>query len=72
MKLRAKVSWLMETVQQSLFPHLNGCLPLPLTEPEKHLVKFLELVRYNERTEAMVALKTNLEAGAFKSVGQKK
>lgn len=45
MKLKDKVSWLMETVQQSLFPHLDECLPLPLTEPEKRLVKILELVQ---------------------------
>ena len=45
MKLKAKISWLMETVQQSLFPHLDECLPLPLTEPEKRLVKILELVQ---------------------------
>lgn len=45
MKLKTKVSWLMETVQQSLFPHLDECLPLPLTEPEKRLVKILELVQ---------------------------
>jgi hypothetical protein len=30
MKLKAKVSWLMETVQQSLFPHLDECLPSPV------------------------------------------
>jgi len=35
----------METVQQSLFPHLGECLPSPLTEPEKLLVKILELVQ---------------------------
>jgi len=45
MKLKDKVSWLMETVQKSLFPHLDECLPLPLTEPEKRLVKILELVQ---------------------------
>ena len=45
MKLKAKISWLMETVQQSLFPHLDECLPLQLTEPEKQLVKILELVQ---------------------------
>ena len=45
MKLNNKVSWLMEAVQQSLFPHLDECLPLPLTEPEKLLVKILELVQ---------------------------
>jgi len=45
MKLKDRISWLMETVQQSLFPHLDECLPLPFTEPEKHLVKILELVQ---------------------------
>ena len=45
MKLNNKVSWLMESVQQSLFPHLDECLPSPLTEPEKRLVKILELVQ---------------------------
>lgn len=45
MKLKTKISWLMETVQQSLFPYLDGCLPLPMTEPEKRLVKILELVK---------------------------
>jgi len=45
MKLKEKISWLMGTVQQSLFPHLDECLPLPLTEPEKHLVKILELLQ---------------------------
>lgn len=45
MKLKEKISWLMGTVQQSLFPHLDECLPVPLTEPEKHLVKILELIQ---------------------------
>lgn len=45
MKLKDKVSWLMGTVQQSLFPHLDECLPVPMTAPEKHLVKILELVQ---------------------------
>jgi hypothetical protein len=45
MKLKDKVSWLMETVQQSLFPHLDECLPSPLTDPERRLVKILELVQ---------------------------
>jgi hypothetical protein len=44
MKLKAKISWLMGTVQKSLFPHLDECLPTPLTEPEKQLVKILELI----------------------------
>lgn len=45
MKLKAKISWLMGTVQQSLFPHLDNCVSTPMTEPEKHLVKILELVQ---------------------------
>jgi hypothetical protein len=44
MKLKERISWLMGTVQQSLFPHLDECLPVPLTEREKHLVKILELI----------------------------
>ncbi len=45
MKLKARLSWLMGTVQQSLFPYLDESLPDPLTEPEKRLVKILELVQ---------------------------
>lgn len=45
MKLKERISWLMETVQQSLFPHLDECLPEPLTAREKHLVKILELIQ---------------------------
>jgi hypothetical protein len=45
MKLSNKVSWLMESVQKSLFPYLDECLPLPLTDVEKNLVKILELVQ---------------------------
>ena len=44
MKLKQRISWLMGTIQQSLFPHLDECLPSPLTEQEKRLVKILELV----------------------------
>jgi Transposase DDE domain/Transposase domain (DUF772) len=44
MKLKERISWLMGTIQQSLFPHLDECLPSPFTEPEKRLVKILELV----------------------------
>ena len=44
MKLKDRISWLMGTIQQSLFPHLDECLPCPLTAPEKRLVKILELV----------------------------
>jgi hypothetical protein len=45
MKLKDKISWLMGTVQKSLFPYLDESLPDPLTEPEKRLVKILELVQ---------------------------
>jgi hypothetical protein len=34
----------LSTIQQSLFPHLDECLPSPFTEPEKRLVKILELI----------------------------
>jgi len=44
MKLKERISWLVKTVQQSLFPHLEECLPMPLTEHEQHLVKLLELI----------------------------
>ena len=45
MKLKNRISWLMETLQLSLFPLLDECLSSPLTEPEKRLVKILELVQ---------------------------
>lgn len=45
MKLKEKVSWLMGTIQQNLFPHLDECLASPLTDQEKRLVKILELVQ---------------------------
>ncbi len=45
MKLKARISWLMGTLQESLFPYLDECLSSPLTEPEKRLVKILELVK---------------------------
>jgi hypothetical protein len=48
MKLNAKISWLMGTVQQSLFPYLDESLPDPLTEPEKRLVKILELIQIEQ------------------------
>jgi len=48
MKLKERISWLMETVQQSLFPHLAECLPMPLTEQEQRLVKILELVKIEQ------------------------
>jgi hypothetical protein len=45
MKLGETISWLMGTLQRSLFPSLEECLPVPLTEKERQLVKILEIVR---------------------------
>ena len=45
MKLKDKISWLMGSVQRSLFPHLDDCLEMPLTEQEKRLVTILEIVQ---------------------------
>lgn len=44
MKLKENISWLMGTVQRSVFPHLEVCLATPLTAQEKRLVTILELV----------------------------
>ena len=44
MKLTDRISWLMGRVPKSLFPHLNECLPAPLTEQEKRLASILEIV----------------------------
>lgn len=52
MKLKAKVSWLMETVQQGLFPYLDENLPSALTEPEKRLVKILDLIQIERHVPA--------------------
>ena len=35
MKFINTISWLMDRVQKSLFPHRNQCLPAPLTEEGK-------------------------------------
>ena len=45
MKLTDKISWLMGRVQQTLFSHLNQCLPTPLTVQEERLVSILEIVQ---------------------------
>ena len=45
MKLKNTISWLMGRVQKSLFPHLNQCLPAPLTVQEEQLVTILEIVQ---------------------------
>ena len=44
MKLKERISWLMCSVQKSLFPHLDECFETPLTEQEKRLVTILEIV----------------------------
>ena len=45
MKLRERISWLMGSVQRSLFPHLDECLEVPLTDQEKHLISILEILQ---------------------------
>jgi hypothetical protein len=45
MKLMDKISWLMGTVQRNLFPNLDECFDVPLTEQEKHLAAILEVVQ---------------------------
>jgi hypothetical protein len=54
MKLAEKISWLMGRVQSSLFPHLNECLPTPLTEQEKRLVAILEIVEVERHVPRVV------------------
>ena len=54
MKLTEKISWLMGRVQKSLFPHLNECLPAPLTEQEKRLVSILEIVEVERHVPRIV------------------
>jgi hypothetical protein len=44
-KLRKRISWLMGTLQRSLFPKLEESWNGPLTEKEKQLVSILELVQ---------------------------
>lgn len=44
MKLQERISWLMCSVQKSLFSYLDECLETPLSEQEKRLVTILEIV----------------------------
>jgi hypothetical protein len=44
-KLGQAVSWLMGTLQRSLFPLLEECYAKPLTDKERQLVSILEIVR---------------------------
>ena len=45
MKLGEAISWIMGTLQRSLFPKLEECWQAPLTEKEQQLVRILELIR---------------------------
>jgi hypothetical protein len=54
MKLSDKISWLMGRVQRSLFPHLNQCLPTPLTAQEERLVSILEIVQVEQHVPRVV------------------
>ena len=45
MKLGKAVSWLLGTLQRSLFPRLEECWKTPLTTKEQQLVTILEMVR---------------------------
>src|SRR3989339_509762 len=45
MKLREKISWLMGTLQQHLFPRLEECWERAFTDKEQQLVSILELVQ---------------------------
>ena len=54
MKLTEKISWLMGRVQRSLFPHLNECLPTPLTKQEKRLVSILEIAQVERHVPRIV------------------
>ncbi len=45
MKLRETISWLMGTLQRSLFPYLEECSGTPLTEKQKQLIQILEIVQ---------------------------
>ena len=45
MKLRETISWLMGTLQRSLFPYFEECSGTPLTEKQKKLIQILEIVQ---------------------------
>lgn len=55
MKLRKRISWLMRTVQRSLFPHLGEHMPFPMTEQEKRLIKILEIAQVENYVPKSVA-----------------
>jgi len=45
MKLRETISWLMGTIQRSLFPYIEECWDPVLTEKQRQLIQILEIVR---------------------------
>jgi hypothetical protein len=45
MKFGKAISWLMGTLQRSLFPRLEECYQVPLTEKEREVVAILELIK---------------------------
>jgi hypothetical protein len=45
MKLGQAISWLMGGLQRSLFPHLEDCWRVPLSEKEQGLVSILEMIQ---------------------------
>lgn len=45
MKLGQTISWLMGTLQRTLFPKLEECWQTPLTDKEQRLIRLLEIVK---------------------------
>lgn len=45
MKLGKTISWLLQGLQRTLFPQLEECWNIPLTEKEQQLVSILEILR---------------------------
>jgi len=45
MKLGKAISWFMGSLQRSLFPHLEDCWRIPLTEKERKIISILELIK---------------------------
>jgi hypothetical protein len=45
MKLGKALSWMMGTLQRSLFPRLEECWQVPLTDKEQQVVSILELIK---------------------------
>ena len=44
MNLQETISWVMGTLQPSLFSYFEKCSGTPLTEKEKKLIQILEIV----------------------------